>query len=79
MPSIIFQPLLYDSLGYKMPNSTYADHYKWKKQRKAYKEKLNKKFQALKLNTTITTTTIKKHENMHINKEQIMPKSTTVP
>jgi hypothetical protein len=76
MPSIIFQPLLYDSLGYKMPNSTYADHYKWRKQRKAYKEKLTKKFQALNLNTT-TNITLEKHENM-MTKEQSRPKSATV-
>jgi hypothetical protein len=31
MPSKTFQPLLFDSFKYKLPNSTYADHYTFKK------------------------------------------------
>jgi hypothetical protein len=41
MSSVIFQPLLHDSLGWKTTNSTYADTYTWKKLRKVNK---NKKF-----------------------------------
>lgn len=31
MPSKTFQPLLFDSFKYKLPNSTYVDHYTFKK------------------------------------------------
>jgi hypothetical protein len=37
--SVIFQPLLHDPLGWKPSNSTYVDHYKWKKYRATYKDK----------------------------------------
>jgi hypothetical protein len=39
MSSVIFQPLLHDSLGWKTSNSTYADSYKWKKDRSSNKDK----------------------------------------
>jgi hypothetical protein len=39
MSSVIFQPLLHDSLGWKSSNSTYNDHYKWKKYRSKSKDK----------------------------------------
>lgn len=39
MSSLIFQPLLHDSLGWKPTTSTYADHYKWRKYRISNKDK----------------------------------------
>ncbi len=39
MSSMIFQPLLYDPLGWKPSNSTYVDHYKWRKYRTTSKDK----------------------------------------
>ena len=36
---MIFQPLLHDPLGWKPSNSTYVDHYKWKKYRATIKDK----------------------------------------
>jgi hypothetical protein len=39
MSSVIFQPLLHDPLGWKSSNSTYNDHYKWKKYRSTSKDK----------------------------------------
>ena len=39
MSSVIFQPLLHDPLGWKPSNSTYADHYKWRKCRSTSTDK----------------------------------------
>ncbi|CAF1227139.1 unnamed protein product [Rotaria sordida] len=39
MSSIIFQPLLHDPIGWKPSNSTYTDHYKWRKYRSRSKDK----------------------------------------
>jgi hypothetical protein len=39
MSSVIFRPLLHDPLGWKSSNSTYADHYKWRKYRATNKDK----------------------------------------
>jgi len=39
MSSVIFQPLLHDPLGWKPSNSTYVDHYKWRKYRATSKDK----------------------------------------
>ncbi|CAF2704610.1 unnamed protein product [Rotaria sp. Silwood2] len=39
MSSVIFQPLLHDPLGWKPSNSTYTDHYKWRKYRSTSKDK----------------------------------------
>lgn len=39
MSSVIFQPLLHDPLGWKSSNSTYTDHYKWRKYRSTSKDK----------------------------------------
>lgn len=40
MSSVIFQPLLHDPLGWKASNTTYADHYQWRKQRLTRKDKI---------------------------------------
>ena len=40
MSSVIFQPLLHDPLGWKASNTTYTDHYQWKKQRLTRKDKI---------------------------------------
>ena len=40
MSSVIFQPLLHDPLGWKSSNSTYTDHYQWKKKRLTRKDKI---------------------------------------
>ncbi len=37
--AMIFQPLLYDPVGWKPSKSTYVDHYKWKKYRATRKDK----------------------------------------
>ncbi|CAF1468298.1 unnamed protein product, partial [Didymodactylos carnosus] len=39
MSSVVFQPLLHDSIGWKNPNTTYTDHYKWKQYRLTLKDK----------------------------------------
>ena len=39
MSSVIFQPLLHDPLGWKSSNSTYTDHYKWRKYRATSKDR----------------------------------------
>ncbi|CAF1018408.1 unnamed protein product [Didymodactylos carnosus] len=39
MPSVVFQPLLQNSIGFKNLNSTYADHYKWKQYHHTLKDK----------------------------------------
>ncbi|CAF2139808.1 unnamed protein product [Rotaria magnacalcarata] len=39
MSSVIFQPLLHDPLGWKPSNSTYTDHYKWRKYRTTSKDR----------------------------------------
>ena len=33
MPSITFQPLLFDALKYNLPNTTYQDHFRQKKRK----------------------------------------------
>ena len=40
MSSVIFQPLLHDPLGWKASNTTYTDHYQWRKQRLTRKDKI---------------------------------------
>jgi hypothetical protein len=40
MSSVIFQPLLYDPLGWKPSNSTYHDTYKWRNYRSLSKDKI---------------------------------------
>jgi len=44
MSSVIFQPLLHDSLGWKQSNSTYADAFNWKTYRSAGKDKRISKY-----------------------------------
>lgn len=74
MSSVIFQPLLHDPLGWKPCNSTYADHYKWRKYRttskdrkissygQQYQRKLHKQQQKL-LNQSLPVTLHEKQAN----------------
>jgi hypothetical protein len=39
MSSVIFQPLLYDPLGWKSSKSSYTDHYKWRQYGSISKDK----------------------------------------
>jgi len=77
MPSKTFQPLLFDSFKYKLPNSTYADHYTFKKRNSSAtitKKLTQREKMALLMNRSrpFTTSSVYKQNITPVREEKVV-------